>query len=225
MKKLLAISLTLFAVYSFADEEPIMQSGKPEVSKRTQRIANKYEKDLRSGRIKERTNHALDSIVRLSVYKLRRTGHKAEAAQFLKEWEEQYQYILIGRGIGDHKPLSTWLAAKYDMLELILGKEICHALRLSDIKTINYAVPVVFACEDHVTEAEFFLHFVADDTNGYRGLGPVVAYWTTFIVCVGGTWGTGFLFCSPIAMGVEYLSDSFICPRLNEPIWKLSCGG
>ena len=110
------------------------------------------------------------------------------------------------------------------MLEFTLGKDIVYALRLSDIHTINHAIPVVFKCIDQVDEVEYFKHFVHDEDGPYRGLAPVVVYWTTFFVCVGGTWGTGFLFCGPIAMGTEWLTKNYVGPKLNEPLWKRACG-
>jgi hypothetical protein len=150
---------------------------------------------------------------------------KKDADKLLNEWENQYSFFLEQRGITDHKPLSEWLASVTKMLELKLGHDAMHALRLDDLITINYAIPVVFSCIDDVSELEYYLHFVDDSTpvHGYRGLGPVVAYWTTFFVCTGYTWGTGFLYCSPIAMGVEYIAKEAVCPALNKPLWKLSC--
>lgn len=221
--KILLVVLSLFCALSFADEEPVMMAGKPEVSARTQRLANKYKNEIKSGKLRKRTNDALNSIIRLAGYKLKRIGEKEKAKKLIYEWENQFQYILEQRGITDHKPLSEWLAGVTIMLELTLGHDVMHALRLDDLITINYAIPVIFSCIDDVEELEYFLHFVEDGGHGYRGLGPVAAYWTTFFTCVGFTWGSGFLYCSPIAMGVEYIAREAICPALNKPLWKLSC--
>ncbi len=101
------------------------------------------------------------------------------------------------------------------MLELILGVEVCKALRLIDIKIINYAIPVVFKCVDQVDEAEYERHFVP--------FCKVVSFWVTFFSCVGFTYGTGFLYCSPIAIGVEWIVGNHVAPRLNEGVWKRVC--
>lgn len=206
-----------------AEEEPIMMSGTFEISERTQKIADKFESDVNRGRLKQRTNAALNAAIRLAAYKLKRVGHKKEADRMIYEWEHQFFYVLEARGIGDHRPLSAWLAEKTAMLEFILGKDVMHALRLDDLITINYALPVVISCADNVDLEEYGNHFVEDLDNGYRGLGPVVVYWTSFFSCVGFTWGSGFLFCSPIAMGAEWITLNFVAPKLNEPLWKWAC--
>jgi|GEM_PF-4900709 len=221
MKHLLII-IALMSAHLIADEEPVMMHGEPEISQRTHRIANDFEVDLASGKLKQKTHKATAAIIRLAAYKLKRVGKKAEANQLLKEWKAQEVYFL-GRGIGDHKALSKWLSDKYDMLEFTLGKEICYSLRLSDLKTINYGIPVVLSCVDNVDLEEYGNHFIYDDEYRLRGLGPVAGYWTSFFACVGGTWGSGFLFCAPIASGVEYLAKNYVCPKLNEPLWNRAC--
>lgn len=205
------------------EEEPIMMSGQPEVSKRTKRKAEKFGKDLKNGRLRKHTNHALDAIIKLGAYKLKRVGHKKEGDQMLKEWKQQYSLILEDRGITDHAPLSKWLADKTLMMEFILGHQVMHSLRLDDLITLNFGLPVVISCIDKVDEQEYFNHFVHDEIHDYRGVGPVVIYWVSFFSCVGFTWGSGFLFCSPVAMGTEYLTDSIIAPKLNPTLWKMAC--
>jgi hypothetical protein len=229
MKKFL-LTLLILPLLAMADEEPVMMYGEPEVSPRTQRMARQYEDDLKNGRLAKRTDAALDALIRLSAYKLKRIGKVTEANKLLKEWEDQWsgeivRLSMVKRGIGDHKPLSEWLAQKYAMLEFLLGKPACQALRITDIHVINFAIPVVISCVDNVSQDEYYAHFVEDILGGYKGLGPVVSYWVSFFSCVGMSWGTGFLWCSPISQGVEYLSMRLVCPKLNEPLWKLSCNG
>lgn len=216
--KTIILSILIGAAFQFAygDEEPVMTYGKPEMSVRTNRLAYRFQKDIERGELKKRTDRALGAIIHLAIYKLRLTGHKAEAQQLKKQWEGQWDgYVLRMRDLGDHKPLSQWLADKYAMLEFILGVNVCKALRLTDIKIINYGIPVVFTCVDDVDAAEYLLHF--------QPFAGTVSYWVSFIACVGGTWGTGFLFCAPISMGCEYLVKTFVAPKLNEPVWKLAC--
>lgn len=219
---ILSLILSLFVILSIPvlanepeGEEPVMGHGLPEVSTRTQKITKQFEKEVKSGRLQRKTNTALDAIVKLAVYKLKRVGKKAEADLLLKEWKERWDGYLLKRDLGDHAPLSQWLAEKYAMLEFILGVDVCHALRLDDIKIINYAIPVVFSCIDDVNLIEYEKHF--DPLVG------TAAYWVTFFSCVGMTWGSGFLFCGPIAMGVEYLSESFVAPRLCPMAFGWAC--
>lgn len=198
------------------DEEPVMMSGQPEISPRTRRLSKEFKEEVQSGRLRKKTNQSLDSIIRLAAYKLKRTGKKDIAEKLIYEWKSQYSLYLERRELGDHKPLSDWLAAQYQIWVFWLGKDICEALRLSDINVINFAIPVVFACIDHVDVDEYRKHFVP--------LSAVTSYWVTFWTCIGFTWGSGFALCSPISMGVEYIVEKTIAPPLNEPLWKLSCG-
>lgn len=189
--------------------------GAPTINQETHSKKDKFEDDIRHNRLRERTNSALDALVHLSAYKLRRAGHRKEAAQLLKEWKEQWDGYLLRRDIGDHAPLSQWLAQKYATLEFILGIKVCQSLRLTDLKVINFAIPVVFNCVDKVLSDEYARHF--------EPLCGVVSFWTTFFTCVGMTWGTGFLFCSPIAMGTEYLVQKYIAPKLEFWAWDIAC--
>lgn len=217
---LLVLSLALVLVvtkgFSAQVDEP-NRTDVVQVSDKTERMAADFRREVEQGRLREKTNGALNAIVRFAVYKLKQKGYKKEAAKLLSEWQGQWDGYLVrmDRDLGDHKPLSKWLAEKYDMLELILGADVCHMLRLDDIKIINFAIPVVFACVDNVDEAEYRKHFVP--------LAGTTIYWVSFFACVGGTWGTGFFFCGPISMGCEFLTENFVAPKLSPPAWKLAC--
>ncbi len=187
---------------------------KMEISPRTRRLAAQFEADVKSGRLTQRVDRGLDALIRLAVWKLKVSGHKAEANTLLKEWKEEH-WRLTARDLGDHAPLSQWLADKYAQLELILGTQVLEALRLDAIKNFNYGIPVTLWCEDDVVLLDYQQHAEPLMTSA--------AYWTTYIVCVGGTWGTGFMFCSPIAMGTEWLTENVVAPKLSEPLWKLVC--
>lgn len=207
----------LMAVPCRGDEEPLMNAGPAEMSSRTDRLSKEFKKEVQNGRLRKKTNLALDSIIKLAAYKLKRDGYKAEAEKLLYEWKNQYSLYLEQRDLGDHKPLSEWLANQYMIWVFILGKDLCDSIRLSDVNVINFALPVVFACIDSVDIDEYRLHFIP--------LMRVTSYWVTFWTCVGFSWGTGFLYCSPIAMGVEYLTENFTAPVLNKPAFKIACGG
>lgn len=207
-------------------EEPVI-AGSPEISNRTRAMAQRYGQDMKSGKISYRANQALNAIIRLAAYKLNRIGYTKEAKRLIYEWEHQWDGELMRlashRGISDHKPLSVWLADQCFTIRLLIGKEAFYNLRISDISTINFAIPVIISCVDNVTEGEFFLHFVKDEANGYRGLAPVLGFWGSFFSCVGFSWGAFFAFCAPISLGVEFLLETNIAPQLNPYIWKISC--
>lgn len=219
MKKLILIlSLLTMPVLACQGGEVganCMPKGVGEDSARVRKQVAQFEKEVEQGRFAEKTNGALNAIVRYAVWKLRREGYKKEATALLQEWENDWNGYLLRRDLGDHAPLSVWLAEKYLMLEMTLGEAVCHALRLDDIKIINFAIPVVFRCIDQVDVEEFGKHFIP--------LSGTVVYWTSFFACVGGTWGTGFLFCSPISMGCEWITESWAAPKLNPRVWNMSC--
>ena len=197
-------------------EPGLSPDGMIEVSDRSRGKARTFGQQIRRGELPQRTNKALDAMVRFAAYKLKRSGNTTQADKLIKEWENQYsRYLENARDLGDHAPLSKWLADKISLLELILGTQLMKATRLYDLKVINYGLPMVFRCLDHADEVEYGKHFIP--------LTGVVIYWTSFFVCVGGTWGTGFLFCGPLAMGAEFLTVNLIAPRLNHFCWNLAC--
>lgn len=177
--------------------------------------ARAFSAQVERGQLKEKTNVALDAMVRFAAWKLNQKGHPKESKRLLSEWEGRWSVVLLSRDLGDHRPMSKWLADKYAMLEFTLGKDLCHMLRLDDIKTVNYALPVVFKCVDNVDEREYSKHFIP--------LCGVVAYWGSLAACTGLTFGTGFFFCGPIAMSVEWLTENVFAPKINGSAWKRAC--
>lgn len=173
----------------------------------------------------ERTDKALNGLFWVAIRNLKKHGHYSTAKKMEREWNEQrgklYTFMRAGRDIGDFEPISLWLAAAYEVLEYTLGYEICRALRLSDIKTFNYTIPVVFSPCKHGF-LEFEMHFVHDAK--YRGLAPVVSYWVSVITCSVATYGAGYFFiCSPIGMLVELGMDRWAAPWLAPKIYNLAC--
>lgn len=205
------------------NEEPVMQSHSVEISPRTRARSRKIEANVKAGRLTEMIDESLNGMIHLAVLKLRRTGHKKEAAELYDEWENQWKSKLhLMRGVGDFEPLSSWLSEKYRSWEFIFGKELLYSLRLSDVHSINHEVKPVIFCTGSPNEREYFLHFVYDDseTGPYRGLLPIVTYWVTMIALT----PTGFILSTPVALGVEWLVKSYVAPRLSEPLWKRVCG-
>lgn len=190
-----------------------------------------YEAEFRDAgfvRLAERTTEALDAIFYIAKRNLRRKGEYALEKEIKNGWEFHRQTLITfalnmgqGRPIGDFEPVSEWLKIAYEKIEDALGVEVCRALRLSDIKTINHAVPVVFRpCQ--FGEAEFNYHFIHDDV--YRGLFPVVIYWVSSITCSMATFGAGYFFiCSPIAMLIEAGADRVIAPWLAPKLYSWAC--
>lgn len=190
------------------------------------RISNEFERGGLPA-IAMRTNQAIDAMMTVGELNLRQRGFDEDADWLRTEWQKyngDLERIVSNsnRDIGDFKPVIRFLANAYDRLEARLGYKVCYALRLSDIKTINFTIPVVFApCRYGLDE--FTLHFVHDAK--YRGLAPVVTYWATTVGCSVATFGAGVLFfiCSPIGMLTEVVMDEIIAPRLAPKLYSAAC--
>lgn len=185
-----------------------------------------------------RADQALDVIVARGVERLRAEGDAAYADQAEGEWSEHFRGFLThamathgGRDIGDHKPLIEWLAQFYDRIESVIGIEACKSLHLSDIKTFNFCIPVVFhPCTfpmDAVTisrKNEYRNHF--DKGAVYYGLIPVICYWVVDIACLAATQGGGAVWlCSPLGSAGEFIMGKWFAPKLSDFVFDRQCGG
>lgn len=211
------IVLLFLSVSLFAD---------PSYTQKDERLAREIGQDInRHGmQMRIRTNVALDAIIRVMVGELRNKAYTAEAEQIEKEWNEQYSFFILRRDLGDHKPLSDWLANTYAKVESLLGVFICQQLHLDDINVLNYSIPIVFhPCDypmDFVSDprrVDYACHFVGTSKHG--GFAPVVAYWTSYAACVVGTSGTGFVWaCSTAADGCKWVMKKWVAPPLSNKI-------
>lgn len=191
--------------------------------------AEKHTKESENGlrnytRVATRTNLALRAIVKVGVLNLYRKGYIYEAQKMETEWralDGKLIKAVEARNIGDFKPLSDWLALAYEILELKLGLDVCETLRLTDIKTINFCIPVCFKpC--FYGYKNFYDHFVTDER--YKGLAPVVSYWATLITCDLALYGAGYFFvCSPIGMVVERAVKTRVAPWAAPKLYDMVC--
>jgi hypothetical protein len=178
--------------------------------------------------VAKKNDEALDRIICTAVKVLRAKGHGDEANKLQQEHGESYATAVsdlcsgvVRTGIGDHRPLSEWLARVYDKLESKLGKFVMEATRLKDIKIFNYCIPVVFNPKGdpkiNPLKAwgldEYAVHFVA--------LISVIAYWVSWAVCTGLTWGMGAIsfFCNLPAMGIEKLVAAKVAPNWAKRVY------
>ena len=194
----------------------------------------KFEQDIKSGKLAERSEAAIDMLIKIGAAELKKRGYLLEAASMHAEWNSEFRYEfrkfagVNGRPIGDHKPISQWLKDKYDMMEMILGVQVCKATHLSDLKTLNHAIPVVFRpCSfemDGVNlprKDEYRNHFSYDDI--YYGLVPVVGYWGVYIAVTAGSAGTGFAFFSGLIASIAEKAISLVTPGLSDFVFEKAC--
>lgn len=174
------------------------------------------------------TDEALNNVIRVAVANLKSVDENlAYEIQF--EWDSKWHGDLLKRDIGDHAPLSQWLADTYNKIEAKLGVELCKALHLSDLKTFNYCIPIVFRpCTypiDHVVESrrqDYQDHFAMGKV--YYGLVPVVTWWAMSSACWIGTVGVGAFVCSIATAGAEWAMGHVLCPPLSNRIFDSVCG-
>lgn len=176
-----------------------------------------------AAKLAARLDFAVDRMVALAVKRLKRKGHDEAAARISTEWNEKWAGFLpalvLTEGLGDYNPYSQWLADLYQELEDLLGEELCRLLHLDDLRTINFAVPIVLAMHDvlgpvEIDVAEYELHWTP--------LAGVCAYWTTWVACTVATWGAGAVafVCTPAGMLSETVTIKWIAPPLADNAYR-----
>lgn len=197
----------------------------------------KLEKDISNGKLAERTELALDTAINVTANELIKAGYVLEGKSFQGEWYSTYKsefhdfaFGIDSHDIGDHKPLNQWLADEYDKIEVILGVSFCKSTHISDLKTFNFTIPIVFKpCTfpmDAITIGridEYRNHF--SEGKIYFGLVPVVSYWITYAAVTGATMGTGYFFVAGLVGDAAEHLITYITPKLSDSIFTKSCGG
>lgn len=169
--------------------------------------------------------HAITNIVKVSSLELRKKGHRETAEMIEVIWKHYDDKLLdLGMGkrdIGWFEPISDGLSLIYELTEQQLGYDVCHALRIDDIKTINHALRVAFQPCYYGLD-EYYKHMVKDPK--YRGLLPVLTYWTVVIGCSYATYGIGYvIICSPAAYVIEKVVQNRIAPKVVNRIYEAAC--
>jgi hypothetical protein len=184
------------------------------------RIARQIEDDLPRS-----LQAAMSTMMLVAEANLRIRGEDELADRLRAEWEgwaKDQVYLAaweFNGALGDHKPLSIWLAEWYGRLEAALGAPAMAFLHLDDLNVINFAVPVV---RDPRMESgdwqgpeprdEYQEHFVP--------LGGVISFWLAYSGCCAATWGTGFVFfCTPVGMVAEHVMIVYIAPGLSDRVY------
>jgi hypothetical protein len=182
-------------------------------------------------RVSEQTSAGLEALLMGACFQLRLHGYGEDCQAIKDAWQggmkRRYQWATIDtEGLGDHRPLSLWLAIVYGILESRLGPNIMKMLHLDDINIFNFAVPVVRDPHESAAwclempntpcKVEYGEHFVP--------LAGVASYWISWALCTGATWGMGAVsfLCSPIADLTERIVCATVAPRLSNRIWDRS---
>lgn len=158
-----------------------------------------------------RTDEALDSMMQVAVVNLRAKGELfwADADEIEYRWRFEFKGMAQDetRDIG-HIYLIKWLEDTYQKIEGALGVEVCKALHLSDIKTVNCFLGIVghLCTYDMTGVLESRKQDVRDHlAKGavYYGIGPVVTWWAISIGCWTFTAGAGSFVCAIASSAAE----------------------
>lgn len=196
--------------------------------------SRKYSKSIaRLHDLEVKTDAALDSIMRVALVNMRARGEIfwADADEIEYMWATRWKGELLkenSRDIG-HIYLIKWLEDAYQKIEGALGVEVCKALHLSDIKTVNCFLGIVgkLCTYDMTGVLESRKQDVRDHlAKGavYYGIGPVVTWWTISIGCWAGTAGVGSFICAIAASGAEWLIGNVLMPPISDRIYDAVCG-
>lgn len=165
------------------------------------------------------TQKALNALVATAIQQLREKGYEQEANYWEADWQLKFANYFEKQNLlnlGDHKPLSKWLARFYKDLERLLGKTICHFFYLDDIFVFNYSIPVVFHPlgykKEHWDSVEYKKHFVP--------FSAATAYWSTKIACYATLTGLNEFICSSLAFIPRMAMQDIIAPPLSDTVYQ-----
>lgn len=179
------------------------------------------------------TRLALDHLIAVGVKALKDRGWKNDATEIATHWAALRPQFLVDSGnglgkVGDHAAIA-WLLAVGNKLRSLLGDEVDVVLHLDDLIIFAYSIPVVFGCEDQVSQLEYALHFVGQDSDpgvlpgDAHGFAPSLTFWVVDLGCDIGVPIPGSLLCAPVAVMAERIMYKRLAPRLNPTVWARSC--
>jgi hypothetical protein len=182
---------------------------------------------LRTGRIAESWFRNLDILLQFTLETLEKKGHHELAVQASNEWRFYHGQIemalkhdlpLTTFDLGDHRPLSAWLAWFYDEVETKLGRRFCAFFHIDDIKAFNYGYIVTMnPWGDPVTREtwdrlEYQRHFVPFATASF--------YWSSYLACNLSAPMPASLGCSVALQAPRYLVRRWIAPPLAMEVFE-----
>lgn len=173
---------------------------------------------------------ALNAIVAAGIDALRTNGDRALADQYEDDWAHHFaDFMVRTHDLGDHKPLSQWLANFYTKLEDRLGATTIHNGLLGDIYLMNYAIPMVFAPKgDWRTKTtpnrdwvEYRKHFIP--------FANVITYWSTNIACnyvmkKQGAGSQGKKLCGQVSEKLRFAMGRYVAPKISDFVFNKANG-
>ena len=176
----------------------------------------------------KKVDKSLQNMVRLACFSLRQKGLYEEATRIEREYSERYSNYTFAHAIGalqdigDHPPMWEWLDKLEKDLRALLGDFVMQVTRLEDLKTFNYAIPIVLHPDGDIRTEPPTLITKLDYKQHFVPFAGALSYWTAWGVCTGATWGLGAVvfICSPIGMVAERVVETRVAPDLSDKIWE-----
>ncbi len=184
--------------------------------------------DVSAEDVREVSQNALNTVVAQGIRALSRNGDGALANRYEREWNHSYSNFLLSFGskdLGDHSPLSKWLADFYDKLEDRLGTSMIHTGVLGDVYLLNFALPVVFAPKgswrstspENRDWVEYRKHLIP--------FANVVTYWGSLFACnkvmaqqMAGKQGKDL--CKKVATKLRFVMGRYIAPKISDFVFN-----
>lgn len=211
------------AVVLQEDYEKSMQAKEGANKKeRPLQIAKKLQADFENGKMAERTEAAIEAIINRATSEMEKRGYILEAALLKQEWYEHkgtLQAWASSRDIGQWPGIQFMITA-HSYIESAIGETLCRRLRLHDLWTLAYVIPMSFKCAGQtqalVDEGDYTEHF-----SVFIG---IVGYWTAYIACAVASNGTAIVtVCGLLGEAVEGLLYTFIGPLLAKKFYPKAC--
>ena len=186
-------------------------------------------------RLAQKHELALNAIIIVAVRNLERFDFENDAAQIRREWKGyrgKLQTIVAHLSYGDDRDLAdlqgmmAWVDKTYYWIESKLGYQLCRALRITDLITLNRFDWVFRPCTIGETLwSEVLCHDGPTCPKPMRGNLPTISYWATQITCGILTFGAGIISfaCGPLAMASEFAMDKWACPWLEPKLYSWAC--
>ena len=176
----------------------------------------------------KKVDKSAQNMIRLAGFMLRKKGFYEKASEIETIYANTYQnytymYALGGvQDIGDHPPMWEWLDKLEKDLRNLLGDFIMRVTRLEDLRTFNYAIPIVMHPDGDTRTDPVTLITKLDYKQHFVPFAGALGYWTAWGVCTGATWGLGAVvfICSPIGMIAERVIEQRIAPDMADKIWE-----
>lgn len=175
---------------------------------------------IESGNVEAAVQAGLNAAVFTGFDNLRQAGEGTLADQLQSEWG-QFQVL----DLGDHAPMSQWLANYYVTL-FTKTKGIIGGVQLAaDINTLNYALPVVthpagsWRARTPYDRIEYRKHFIP--------FMNVTTYWTTFVACkeVAKKFGVNSQICGLGSDQLQHYVAHDLAPQMSDWVFAKANAG